>query len=203
MTINHACRRQMTAQHSHETASSPGRSRTRMMPEFCRTGPPRWGHGLQGDAWPLHAQHVRYEALRHQELVAPGPVIDHEGPARQPLLDPVTAIARHRTAIPGCGTHRHQRSSRPSRDGSPQATPAPCIIAWVRAAQNLTSSGRPTMPSIPTRPTSIRAPSRPPRAGDAAAGWRTRRGEARGVPSRMGSPAWPGGSARCPQSNDV
>jgi hypothetical protein len=48
------------------------------------------------DRWPLDAQHFGEQILRIQQCVVVTAVTHHEQPTRQPLLEAVRTVARHR-----------------------------------------------------------------------------------------------------------
>src|SRR5579864_1934489 len=52
--------------------------------------------GSIGDAWPLDTQHFGEQVLTDPQYVLVTTVAHHEQPARQPLLEVVRAVARHR-----------------------------------------------------------------------------------------------------------
>jgi hypothetical protein len=124
-----------------------------------------------GDTGAVDTEHHRQELLRHRELVTARPVMRHQQPARQALVERLVAIAggglRH-LRLEGERVAEQQRPQRRAlldrlAEGARAEPQQGGAGHWTMASTALRSlpsrRGRPTMPSEPTTPTSADRPS--------------------------------------------
>ena len=85
------------------------------------------------DGWPLNTQHFGEKALGNRQYVAVTAVTHHEQPARQPLLEAVRTVARHRhqdLLEKGVNVSGHEISEGRHRLHRPRQRP--CATSWLR-----------------------------------------------------------------------